>query len=157
MPALDRHPTARLAATQLAGGTACERIRSAVAFSSDFSDATSDRIPYDHHELAGMVAPRALLNIEQDGIAWLGPGASYINNVAAREIWLALGASDAHTYSLSGGHDHCSLPDSQLHWITSYVKRALLDLEGEPPAIETAAGYTFDRAKWIDWETPTLE
>jgi hypothetical protein len=139
--------------SNVAGGTNWFR----ASFNSSFSDSSVDRIPYDHHELAGLVAPRALLNIEQDGIAWLGPGATYINNVAARELFVALGAMDAHTYSLSGGHDHCTLPMSQYHWVQSYVKEYLLGQAGEASAIETPNGYTFDRAKWIDWSTPTLQ
>ena len=138
--------------SNVAGGTNWFR----ASFSSDFGNSTIDRIPYDHHELAGMIAPRALLNVEQDEIAWLGPVATYINNVAAREVFIALGAEDAHTYTLSGGHDHCALPMSQYHWVDSYVKKYLLAQEGEVGAIETPSAYTFDRARWIDWSTPAL-
>ena len=104
----------------------------------------------------GMIAPRALLNVEQDGIAWLGPAATHINNVAAREVFTALGAEDAHTYTLSGGHDHCILPMSQHHWVESYVKKYLHGQEGEAAAIEVTPGHTVERARWIDWTTPTL-
>ena len=37
-----------------------------------------------------MIAPRALLNLEQSGIAWLGPGATHINDVATREVFAPL-------------------------------------------------------------------
>ena len=139
--------------SNVAGGTNWFR----TSFSRSFNDASVNKIPFDHHELAGMIAPRALLNIEQAGIAWLGPGATHINNVATREVFTALGAAEAHTYSLSAGHDHCVLPTSQNHWIQSYVKKYLLGQAGEPSAIETPTGYTFDRTKWIDWDTPTLQ
>ena len=138
--------------SNVAGGTNWFR----ASFSRSFNDASVGKIPFDHHELAGMIAPRALLDIEQAGIAWLGPGATHINNVATRELFSALGASEAHTYSLSGGHDHCALPTSQNHWVQSYVKKYLLGQAGEASAIETPAGYTVDRARWIDWTTPTL-
>lgn len=139
--------------SNVAGGTNWFRS----SFATSFTDATVNRIPYDHHELEGIVAPRALLSIEQNGIAWLGPEASYINNVATREVYVALGVQDAHTYTLSTGHDHCALPMSQYHWVQSYVKKALLGETGEPSAIDTPAGYNFDRAKWIDWTTPVLK
>lgn len=139
--------------SNVAGGTNWFRS----SFSSSFSNATVNKIPFDHHELAGLVAPRALLNIEQNGIAWLGPAASHINNVATREIFTALGATDAHTYSLSSGHDHCALPSSQYHWVQSYVRKYLLGGAGEASAIDTPGGYTFDRKKWIDWTTPKLD
>ncbi len=139
--------------SNVSGGTNWFR----ASFGTDFGNTTVNKIPDDHHELSGLVAPRALLNIEQDGIAWLGPGASYINNVGSREIFIALGATEAHTYSLSTGHDHCALPSSQNHWVQSYVQKYLLDQDGEESAIETPAGYTFDREKWIPWTTPTLQ
>jgi hypothetical protein len=37
------------------------------------------------------------------------------------------------------------------------VKQYLLGQAGEPAAIETPSGFTVDRAKWIDWSTPTLQ
>lgn len=124
-------------------------------FNRDFAQAV-DRTPVDHHQLEGMVAPRGLLVIENT-IDWLGPDASYQNNEVAREIFAALGASEAHTYSLSGGHTHCELPQSQAHWVQSYIQKYLLGGEGEPSAIEVMpAGHTFDRARWIDWTTPDL-
>jgi len=137
--------------SNVAGGTNWFR----PSFSGTFSSATN-KIPYDHHELAGAVAPRALLSIE-NVIDWLGPDATFANNVATREVFDALGAPDAHTYSLPPAHDHCQLPSSQVHWVQSYVKKYLLGQPGESSAIETPAGYTFDRAKWIDWTTPELQ
>lgn len=138
--------------SNVAGGTNWFR----ASFHTSFGDATVERIPYDHHQLAGLIAPRALLNIEQDGIAWLGPAATHINNAAAREIFAALDAEDAHTYALNTGHTHCELPQAQHHWVTSYVAKYLLGQEGEPAAIETPPGYDFDRPRWIDWSTPEL-
>jgi len=126
------------------------------SFGTTFTDSTVNQIPFDHHQLAGMIAPRALLNVEQDGIAWLGPKASYINNIAAREIFTALSAKQAHTYSLTTAHDHCSLPERQHHWVQSYVRQYLLEEAGEPSAIETPPGYSIDWNRWIDWETPIL-
>jgi hypothetical protein len=137
--------------SNVAGGTNWFR----TSFSPTFSSATN-KIPYDHHQLAGAVAPRALLSIENI-IDWLGPDATFANNVATREIFDALGAPEAHTYSLPDAHPHCQLPSSQVHWVQSYLRKYLLGQAGEDSAIETPAGYTFDRAKWIDWATPTLQ
>ena len=138
--------------SNVAGGTNWFRS----SFARDFSDATINRIPYDHHQLAGLVAPRGLLSLEQASIAWLGPGASHINNVGTREIFLALDAEQEHTYSLNSGNEHCALPSNQHHWVRSYVQKHLLDQQGEPAAIETPPGFSVERDRWIDWATPTL-
>jgi hypothetical protein len=37
------------------------------------------------------------------------------------------------------------------------VKKYLLGQSGEESKIEAPAGYTVDRAKWIDWTTPSLK
>lgn len=57
---------------------------------------------------------------------------------------------------MSGGHEHCTLAETQCHCVQSYVKKYLLGQAGEPAAIEPQPGYTFDRSRWIDWVTPRL-
>ncbi len=124
-------------------------------FGGNFSNAPG-KLPVDHHEMSAMVAPNGLLVLD-NSIAWLGPKAGYGTTVAVKEIFTALGAAQAVTYSSVGGHDHCTLPASQNHWVQSYVKQHLLGQTGEAAKMEAPADYTFDRAKWITWTTPTLK
>lgn len=124
-------------------------------FLTNFGSAPG-KLPHDNHEMISMVAPNGLLILD-NSIAWLGPKAGYGTAVAAKEIFTALGQAQAITYSSVGGHDHCALPTSQNHWVQSYAKQYLLGQTGETAKMEAPADYTFDRAKWINWTTPTLE
>jgi hypothetical protein len=136
----------------VAGGTNWYRS----SFSTDFSNSTTAKLPFDHHWAIASVAPRGLLDIEQSGIAWLGPDGTLVGNYGGNEGFQALGVPEAHTFSLSGAHDHCSMPTTQYHWVQSYVKKYLMGQTGEAAKMELPSGYSFDRAKWINWTTPTL-
>lgn len=114
------------------------------------------KLPVDHHQMIGMIAPNGLLVLD-NSIAWLGPQAGYGSAMAAKEIFTALGAGESITYSSVGGHTHCSMPSSQDHWVKSYMQKFLLDGTGETAKMEAPSDYRFDRAKWIDWTTPTLK
>lgn len=122
-------------------------------FSGNFGNATG-KLPFDNHEVAGYVAPRAFLFFD-NSIDWLGPTPGYGTANAAKEVYKAMGVPEAFTYSSVGGHDHCSLPSTQHHWVQSYMKKYLLGQTGEADKIE--GPYSFDKAKWIDWTTPTLK
>lgn len=124
-------------------------------FKSNFANAPG-KLPIDNHQMAAMIAPNALLVID-NSIAWLGPKAGYGSTIAAKEVFTALGAGEAVTYSSVGGHTHCGLPASQNHWVASYIKKYMLGQTGEAAKIEAPSDYTFDRAKWINWTTPTLQ
>lgn len=114
------------------------------------------KLPVDHHEMIGMIAPRGLLVLD-NSIAWLGPQVGYGSSLAAKEIFAALGAVESITYSSVGSHSHCAQPTSQDHWVKSYVQKFLLDGTGEAAKMEAPSEYKFDRAKWINWTTPTLQ
>lgn len=73
-----------------------------------------NKLPVDHHEMVGMIAPNALLVLD-NSIDWLGPQVGYGSSMAAKEIFTALGAAEAITYSSVGGHTHCSQPTTQDH------------------------------------------
>lgn len=124
-------------------------------FKSNFANAPG-KLPIDNHQMAAMIAPNALLVID-NSIAWLGPKAGYGSTIAAKEVFTALGAGEAVTYSSVGSHAHCGLPASQNHWVASYFRKNLLGQTGEAARIEAPSDYTFDRARWINWTTPTLQ
>lgn len=58
-----------------------------------FNDAP-DKLPFDHHELIAMIAPRAVLLIESTQIPRMGAEAARVDALAAREVWKALGVPD---------------------------------------------------------------
>ena len=53
-----------------------------------------DRLPYDHHEIEALVAPRALLSTEALGDLWANPEGTQQTYTAAKEVYKFLGAAD---------------------------------------------------------------
>ena len=69
------------------------------------------KLPFDHHELMAMAAPRALLLLGNPDYEWLADESGYVSCTAAHEVWKAFGVSDRFGYSIVNEHPHCAL-----HW-----------------------------------------
>lgn len=113
-------------------------------------------LPTDHHYLTGMVAPRALLVLDNTGWVWLGEGASYANAMSTVEIFKALGAEKDFTYSKAANHMHCSFPPENKDELTAFVKKYLFDDKTQNTGKIEAKGVSYNAADWVDWTTPTL-
>ncbi|HEY2405422.1 MAG TPA: hypothetical protein VGI10_05455, partial [Polyangiaceae bacterium] len=140
--------------------TAAEIVSEAPWFRSSFGmfNASVARLPYDHHMLMAMVAPRAMLAIENTTQEWLGNISTYTDAVEAHTVWEALGIPDKMGFSQIGNHDHCAFPASQQPEVSAYVQRFLFDDDTQNTTImKTDGGYTVDMATWVDWTTPTLQ
>ncbi|KAH8725416.1 hypothetical protein GQ44DRAFT_707040 [Phaeosphaeriaceae sp. PMI808] len=126
-----------------------------VWFSTRFNSFStkSSTLATDHHQLAGMVAPRGLLVIENE-IDWLGPVATTVCMKAGRMIYKALGVPDNMGFTGSGNHGHCSFPSNQQADLTAFINKFLLNQSGNT-AIEKGPSGT-DPASYIDWTAPTL-
>jgi hypothetical protein len=121
---------------------------------NQFSSAAT-KLPFDHHSIIGLVAPRAILIIEND-ILWLGPQSSWTSANAARMIWQAHGVPDMMGYSLTTGHNHCSFPSSQQTEVNAYVQRFLIGGgSGNTNIMRNDPGVFFDQAMWVNW-TPEI-
>jgi len=141
--------------------TASEIIQENVWFSTNFNQfATTsvNKLPFDHHLLMGMVAPRGLFVIDQVGIDWLGPFSSYGGLVSAHTIWTALGAPTAMGYSQAASHVHCSFPSTQQTQLNAFINKFLFGQSTNTSITETAGGYQFavPNAQWAPWTPPTL-
>jgi len=124
---------------------------------SQFGNA-ANRLPFDHHSIAALCAPRALLVIENTSMEWLGNLSTYTTGVAAHMIWEALGVPDKMGYSQVSHSDHCGFPASQQTELTAYVQKFLVGGgTGNTTIMKTDGNLTFDKAKWVDWTVPTLE
>lgn len=118
---------------------------------------TATKLPFDHHSIIGLVAPRAILIIEND-ILWLGPESSWNCANAAHMIWEALGIPDKMGFSLTTDHNHCAFPSSQEPELTAYVKKFLVGNGNDDTNImKTEPDYTFDTTRWVDWTVPSLQ
>ncbi len=121
-----------------------------------FTNATAGKLPYDEHELVAMVAPRAVLAIENTGIDRLGSQAGSVSMKAAVEVYKGLGVPDRIGFSQAVASAHCSFPSSQTADVQAFVDKFLL---GKTTANTNIAksSYTTDLTKWVTWTTPTLQ
>jgi hypothetical protein len=113
------------------------------------------KLPYDHHELMAMVAPRALFVLGNPDYVWLADESGYVGSKAAKEVWKALGVPDRFGFSIVGGHLHCQLPDIQRPEVIAFVEKFLLGDTTANTDISTSP-YKTDLTPWITWTTPTL-
>jgi len=127
-----------------------------VWFRQSFSqfNNTANKLPFDHHSIIGLIAPRACLIIDND-ILWLGPYSSWNCANAAHMIWEGLHVPDKMGYSGSTAHNHCSFPSSEQPDVNAYVKKFLVGNGNDDTNImKSDAGYSYDDARWVDWFIP---
>ena len=153
----------RVSDAQYASGTVVQTLSQIngenVWFRRSFLDfgAAASRLPFDHHEIEGLVAPRALLIIENTSQVWLGNLSTYNNSMAAHAIWEALGIPDKMGVSQNGDHNHCVWNGSQQDEVTAYVQKFLIGGgTASTNVLKTDGGYAFDRATWAPWTVPVL-
>jgi hypothetical protein len=120
----------------------------------EFSDHVP-KLPYDHHELMAMVAPRALFALGNPSQVWLAEESGYVTCKATQEVYNALGVPDRFGYSFNADHGHCVLPEIQLPEVEAFVEKFLLGNESANTNITTHS-FTTNLAPWITWTTPTL-
>jgi hypothetical protein len=135
--------------------TSGEIIGENVWFSKNFDTfaTKSSTLATDHHQLAGLVAPRGLIVIENE-IDWLGPVSTTACMKASRLIYKALGVPDNMGFTGSGNHAHCSFPSNQQADLTAYINKFLLNQTANTANIER--GPAADVSKYIDWTAPML-
>ena len=130
-----------------------------VWFRSNFSQFGSsvNKLPFDHHMMEGLVAPRALFVIENN-ILWLGPQSSWSGANAARSIWQAQGLTDRMGYSLTTEHGHCSFPSSQQTELNAFIQKFLVGGGTRNTNVKrNDPGVQFNQAQWVNWTTPNLQ
>jgi len=154
----------RVSDAMLASGTMVQTLSEITGENVWFMDAfkqfnnAASKLPFDHHMIEGMVAPRALLVIENTSQTWLGNLSTYTNSMAAHLVWEALGIPDKMGVSQVGDHAHCQWNGSQQGEVTAYVQKFLIGAgTGNTEVLKTDGSYTFDRANWVPWTVPTLQ
>jgi hypothetical protein len=108
------------------------------------------KLPFDHHELMAMVAPRALLVIGNPTMEWLADESGHVACKAAHEVWKALGIPDRFGFSKFGHDDHCELPESQRPEVIAFVEKFLLGDTSANTNVEISP-YDPDLSPWIPW------
>lgn len=107
-----------------------------------------EKLPYDHHELMAMVAPRALLVLGNPDYEWLADESGYVSCRAAHEVWRTLGIADRFGFSIVAGHPHCQLPDSQRPEVEAFVDKFLL---GKTDANTSVTKHPFKQVEHRFW------
>ncbi len=120
-----------------------------------FSDAVA-KLPYDHHELMAMIAPRALLVLGNPDYEWLADESGYVSCRAAHEVWKTFGVPDRFGFSIVAGHQHCRLPDSQRPEVEAFVDKFLLGKADPDTSVTKHPFDDVEHAVWYDdWSTGT--
>lgn len=109
------------------------------------------KLPYDHHELMAMIAPRALLVLGNQDMIWLAEESGYVSCRAAHKVWKAFSVPERFGFSIVGGHDHCALPDIQKPEVEVFVKAFLLGDTTVNTEITTHPYDYVNFSRWTEW------
>lgn len=115
-----------------------------------YKEDNVSKLPYDHHELCAMVAPRALLVLGNPDYVWLADESGYVSCRAARKVWETFGIADRMGFSIVGGHGHCQLPESQYPEVEAFVDKFLLGKKDANTEVTIAPLYEkVDYERWL--------
>jgi hypothetical protein len=117
------------------------------------------KLPHDHHELAAMVAPRALLETGNTNYLWLSNRSNYISSRATQKIYNTFGIGDRYGFYIDGGHTHCGMLAAEQPVITAWTRKFLFgdttantDTEVFPTNPPLTFDYTqLDYSRWTAW------
>ncbi|TFK49539.1 hypothetical protein OE88DRAFT_1662035 [Heliocybe sulcata] len=141
---------------------ATEIITENVWFSENFDNYVYNisELPYDHHSLAGLIAPRAMISYENTAYEWLSPLSSYGCMTAAHTIWEALGVPENHGFVEVGDHPHCEFPTYLNESLFAFFDKFLLGETTTNTSYFSTNGQFNGTAwvpsQWIGWTAPTL-
>ncbi len=109
------------------------------------------KLPYDHHELMAMVAPRALLVTGNTDYEWLANPSCYASARATQRIYENFGIGDRFGFYIDGGHFHCAIPSSQLPSVEAFVDKFMLgDMTANTDVhVHPYPDYNYER--WTQW------
>ncbi|MBL7969413.1 MAG: hypothetical protein JNK09_20595 [Prolixibacteraceae bacterium] len=109
------------------------------------------KLPYDHHELMAMVAPRALLVLGNPDYVWLADESGYVSCRAAHEVWKTFCISDRFGFSIVAGHGHCQLPQNQYPEVEAFVEKFLLGNMEANTNVTISPYPEVDYSRWFEW------
>jgi len=110
-----------------------------------------NKLPFDHHELMAMVAPRALLCLGNPDYEWLADESGYVSCKAAQRVWETFGIPDRFGFSIVADHGHCLLPEQQYPEVEAFIDKFLLGDHNANTRVEIHPYPEVDHAKWVDW------
>jgi hypothetical protein len=143
--------------TQTAAQIVTENVWFGTNFTENAKKSVND-LPYDHHLLMGLIAPRGLFSFdnEEPKSKWLAPFSTWGCAHATRLIYEAMGAADAFGESMTVDHEHCVFPSEQRPELQAFVDRFLFAKSASAPPFSTKSQNGFNTSRWINWKAPTL-
>ncbi|KAJ2935422.1 hypothetical protein H1R20_g1672, partial [Candolleomyces eurysporus] len=141
--------------------TASDLARENVWFSKTFNDYASrvDELPFDHHLLAALVAPRGLLILDNSQFSWLGPASVFGCMKTGRKVYEALGYADSMGVSQIAHTDYCQFPPDQYVEYQAFMNKFLAGKRTENTTVlktDKPNDAGFVEAEWVDWTVPNL-
>lgn len=118
-----------------------------------------EKLPYDHHQLMAMVAPRALLVTGNPDYEWLADPSGYVSSRATQKIYKTLGIEDRFGFSIVAKHAHCQIPDNQIPEIEAFVDKFMLGIATVQTKVTTNPYPEMNYKRWTAWwgnEKPIL-
>jgi hypothetical protein len=121
-----------------------------VWFMEDLFKFSNDvpKLPFDHHELMAMIAPRALLCLGNPDFEWLADESGYVSCQAAKRVWETFGIADRFGFSIVGEHGHCQLPLIQRPEVEAFVEKFLL---GNNNVDTNVSIHPFEGTNYLRW------
>ncbi|KZV66235.1 carbohydrate esterase family 15 protein [Peniophora sp. CONT] len=143
--------------------TATEIVQENVWFGPAFDNYVNDLnvLPFDHHLLAALIAPRALIAFDNTDFVWLSPVSNFGCMSAARTVFQALNVEDNFGFIQAGGHAHCAFPATQVPQLDAFFSKFLQDQSSANTTDVFTTngvwnGVSFNPSDWITWTTPSL-
>jgi len=138
---------------------ATEIVQENVWFSTNFDNFVFNisLLPYDHHSLAALVAPRPMISYENTDFEWLSPLSGFGCMTAAHPVWEAMGVPEKHGFVQVGNHSHCEFPSDLNAGLFAFFDKFLLGEEANTTIFETNGlfnGTVWNPSQWINWTTP---
>lgn len=116
-----------------------------------FSGENVSRLPYDHHELMAMVAPRALLVTGNTDFEWLANPSLYVSARATHAVYKTFGIEDRFGFYVDGGHGHCAIPAEQRPAVEAFVDKFLLGNTNANTDVMIHPYPDMNYARWYKW------
>ncbi len=124
-----------------------------VWFMEDLFKFSNDvpKLPFDHHELMAMIAPRALLCLGNPDFEWLADESGYVSCQAAKRVWETFGIADRFGFSIVDNHGHCQLPLIQRPEVEAFVEKFLLGNNSVDTNVSIHSFEGTDYLRWTKW------
>lgn len=112
-------------------------------------------LPYDHHELMAMIAPRALLVLGNPPWTWLGDEAGYVASRAVEEVYKAFGIPYRFGFIFRPAPNHCTLPEASLPVVQAFINRFLFGNTTANTQVRLHDFPNVDYQRWMrEWMLP---